>query len=363
MKKHIDSVLERLEKATGKFSVAFLCGIGLLLLAILYGSPAWQPAFHGATFSKMAEAPWMISSENWVQYRILSPLLGYCLFLRGNNFVWFMLLITVLFLGLVYVQSRNKQMSPSESLGVAALMAFSTPVLFLLYFPGYTDLTTYIFIVLMMMYSEKKLLCFFLFGISLFNHEMILLFVPWIAFLLNKNKFETKKYFLTLGALFIASLPYWLFRLYVSGRADVHYDADFYFSRNNILWTLEHIWKLFPLGVFEAFKLFWLIPVLALIYYQKQKQKQNSFLIAFILIMTGTLLQLLIASDTSRLIGLAFPVILMGAFGMKEKWGENFSSRLWLLVLINLFIPSCYVGQELIVPYTPYILQLFSSFF
>jgi hypothetical protein len=361
MKKSIDVAFEQYEKLFGKSFAALLSGFLMLLCAILYGSPAWEPTFHGVTFSRMAESPWMISSENWVQYRILSPWLGYLFFLRGNNFVWFMLLIVVLFLGLIYLLSRKNGMSPVESLGIISLMAFSTPVLFLLHFPGYTDLTTYIFIVLLMMYAERKMLCYFIFGIALFNHEIILFLVPWIAFLLNDNKYETKKYFQTLGRLFIASLPYCLFRFYVASHVDVHYDMSFYASGNNILWTLQHIWKLFPLGVFEAFKLFWLLPLLALLYYRKQKK--NYFLISFVLIVAGTCLQMLIASDTSRLIGLAFPVILLGAFAMKEKWGEKFSSRLWLLVLINLFIPSCYVGQEVIVPYTPYIFQWLSSIF
>ena len=108
-------------------------------------------------------------------------------------------------------------------------MAFSTPVLFLLHFPGYTDITTYIFIVMMMMYAEKKMLCYFLFGIALFNHEIILFLVPWIAFLLNENKFLTRKYFQSLGFLFLASLPYFAFRMYVASRVEVHYDTNFYF--------------------------------------------------------------------------------------------------------------------------------------
>lgn len=361
MKTRIDKRLEHLENAIGKPAVAFLCGLSLLLVAMLYGAPAWEVTFHGVTFSEMAKAPLIFSSENWVQYRILSPLLGHLFFLRGNNFLWFMLLIAVLFLGLIYLLSRSKGMSPVESLGIISLMAFSTPVLFLLHFPGYTDLTTYIFIVLMMMHSEKKILCYFLFGISLFNHEMILFLVPWLAFLLSENKFLNKKYFQTLSVLFLASLPYLVFRFYVTSRVDVHYNLSYYFSSNNIFWTLEHIWKLFPLGFFQAFKLFWLMPLLAIIYFAKQKN--NFFLLSFVLIMAGTLLQLLIASDTSRLIGLAFPVILLGSFAMKEKWGEKFSSRLWLLVLVNLFIPSCYVGQEVIVPYAPYIFQLFTSIF
>ena len=272
-----------------------------------------------------------------------------------------MLVVALLFLSVVYLLSRKNGLNPLESLGISTLMALSTPVLFVLHFPGYTDLTTYVLIVLIIFYSDKKWLCFALTGIAFFNHEFIFFLIPWIAFLLNGNTFKTKKYFETMGILLLASIPYVFFRFYVSTRSDVQYDLSYYFNPHNISWTLNNIRKLFLLGFFEAFKLFWLLPILALIY--ERKQKRNSLLISSVLIIGGTLLQLTIASDTSRLIGLAFPVILVSAYIMKEKWGTAFSNRLWLLILINLFIPSCYIGQEYIIPFRPYIFQLLSSIF
>jgi hypothetical protein len=204
-------------------------------------------------------------------------------------------------------------------------------------------------------------LCYILTGLAFFNHEFIVYLIPWIAFLLNDNSIKTKKYFETLFILVLLSLPYLFFRVYVSRHVDVEYDMGYYFNYGNISWTLAHIKKLFLLGFFEAFKLFWLLPVLAIIY--ELRQKRNSLLIATLLIIAGTLMQLLIASDTSRLIGLAFPVILLSAYILKEKWGNAFSKRLWLLILINLFIPSYYIGQEYIIPFPPYIFHLLSSVF
>lgn len=361
MKKGISSVLEKSETLFGKFFTGMLCCAVLMLIAILYGAPIWEPIFHGEAFSKMSEMPWKLSSEMALQYRILSPFLGYLFFLRGPNFMWFMLIVALIFLTLVYLLSRKNGLNPIESLGISALMALSTPVLFLLHYPGYTDLTTYSLIVLIMFYRDKKLLCYLLTGIAFFNHEFIIYLVPWIAFLLNGNTFKTKEYFKTLGILLMTSIPYLFFRFYVSSRVKVEYDMGYYFNANNILWTLNNIKKLFLLGFFEAFKLFWLLPVLAIMY--ERKQKINSLLIATILVIGGTLLQFLIVSDTSRLIGLAFPVILLSAYIMKEKWKDAFAKRLWLLILINLFIPSCYIGQEYIIPFPPYVFQLLSSIF
>ena len=361
MKKGPGSVLEHSEAMMGKFLTALLLSLVLAGIAILYGAPVWEAYFHGETFSRMSEMPLKLAPDIALQYRILSPLLGYLFFLRGINFKWFMLAVGVLFLCLVYLLSRKKGLNPFESLGVSALMAFSTPILFVLHYPGYTDLTTYVFIVLIIMFRHKKNLCYILTGIAFFNHEFIAFLIPWIAFMLNDNSFKTKKYFETIFILLLAALPYLFFRIYVSRQVSVEYDTSYYFNASNISWTLNHIKKLFLLGFFEAFKLFWLLPILAIVY--ELKQKRNSLLIATVLIIGGTLLQLLIASDTSRLIGLAFPVILFGAFTMKKKWGEAFAKRLWILILINLFIPSYYIGQEYIIPFPPYIFQLLSSIF
>ena len=133
MKKSIDNFIIKGEETIGRFPVSLLSGLLFLLAAILYGSPEWTPVFHGESFSNMSDAPWLFSSESWVQYRILSPALGYLFFLRGNNFIWFMLLVAVLFLSLIYLLSRKNGLSPVESLGIISLMAFSTPLLFLLH--------------------------------------------------------------------------------------------------------------------------------------------------------------------------------------------------------------------------------------
>src|SRR5215213_6072098 len=107
MTKGIGSILEKSEALLGRFFTALLSCLVLLLIAVLYGEPRWEAVFHGEAFRKMAEMPWKLSSEMALQYRILSPVLGYFFFLRGINFIWFMLLIALLFLSLVYLLSRK----------------------------------------------------------------------------------------------------------------------------------------------------------------------------------------------------------------------------------------------------------------
>jgi hypothetical protein len=64
--------------------------------------------------------------------------------------------------------------------------------------------------------------------------------------------------------------------------------------------------------------------------------------------------QLLVADDTSRLLGLGFPSILLACSVLHHEWGEGvFSKRLFALFLWNLFVPQYYVGQDLAVPMLP----------
>ena len=108
----------------------------------------------------------------------------------------------------------------------------------------------------------------------------------------------------------------------------------------------------FPVGFFYAFKLFWTFPFAAGYYYMKEKDTKQ--LIFFALVLLGTLAQLLLASDTSRLIGLAFPLLIFGAMKLVEKWGtEIFLKRTFYIILINFLIPQFYVGQSVMIPFYP----------
>jgi hypothetical protein len=56
--------------------------------------------------------------------------------------------------------------------------------------------------------------------------------------------------------------------------------------------------------------------------------------------------QLLVAGDVSRLLGLAFPVILYGAEELRSSLDEKrFAIVLWQVVLVSFLIPHYYVGQ------------------
>lgn len=342
----IQHTLEWAEKRFGQLVLSVVFSCLLMAFTIAYGAFSRLPFNHGALYAFMSKDPFTLTGIP-MQYRILSPLLGYFSHLRGEYFVWFMLLMAFIFLALVYILCRKNDLDPLESVGVMTVLALSTPVLFLVRFSGYTDITTYICIVLILLYRRHVPLVYGIMALAYFNHEMVFFLVPWIAYLLTDRHFLTKEYFKQIALLFLMALPYALFRLYVSSHVPipVTYDIGYYLDPQNFIRTFNEVRPLFFLGFFESFKLFWFLPIIALIH----EHSPRALGMEFILILGGTLAQLAIASDTSRLFGLAFPMFLLAAFSLKRTSSNALLILLSVLILANLLLPNLYIGQTNII--------------
>ena len=97
-----------------------------------------------------------------------------------------------------------------------------------------------------------------------------------------------------------------------------------------------------PIGVFEAFKLFWIIPLMAAA--RSWRGKEFGGFVVILGMVTAAMLQLCFATDTSRLMGLAFPAILVGVTIVKNSMApEVFRMWLWKLVGANFLVPTCEV--------------------
>jgi hypothetical protein len=109
--------------------------------------------------------------------------------------------------------------------------------------------------------------------------------------------------------------------------------------------NVDAIKDCFFVGFFYSFKLFWIFVILAL--YKILKTKQFQYVTWALIYLVGVLGQLLLASDTSRLIGLAFPIILFSFIYLSKTWNENKFNKLTLaIIVLNLLIPQYYVGQS-----------------
>ncbi|MES2141075.1 MAG: hypothetical protein V4511_15315 [Bacteroidota bacterium] len=352
-KKHlnkVNNVLFYLEQRCGIYFTSLIIAFLLLCIAAIYVTPAMAPMQLGRGYAALSIAPFDFSEQNYLRYRILTPFLAYCVGLRGSLYILFPLIISLFFLSTIYFYIR-KTHKASESLLITMLICFSTPVLFLLHFQGYVDITSYLLILLIIFFIKKPFICIIFLSLLLLNHASNIFSIPFLFFYYYKNspdKLKSTIYSIT--GIGLAFIPFYCYRNYISAYSGIEYHFETY--RSQIIENINTVASHFLIGVFFAFKLFWLIVLFALYYYWKEKNNQQ--LLLFVVIIIPSFAQMLLASDTSRFIGSAFPAILFGAIKLKEQWGtELFLKRTFYLILINFLIPQYYVGQSVMIRFYP----------
>ena len=300
-----------------------------------------RPVSHGMDYAWLSVTPFDFRANNPLQFRILTPLLAHYLFLRGDIYVFAPLTMGGLFLSLIYFYFRKNGFSSGESLGVVSLMAFTTPISSALYFMGYVYTTSYLLLFLIIVFIRRPLVWAPLYSLALLNHESNLFAAPWIVMLENWRGFSVGRYARSLLLISAALLPMVLYRygVYLVGGRAIVYAAGAYLSWGNVRNVFYpgayYMWA----GVFGAFKLLWFFPLYAI--YRLVGVRRRRREVAWLgLIIVCAVSQLLIASDVTRLMGLAFPAVLFGAKAVRDVWGkEVFARRLWLLIGFNFLVP------------------------
>ena len=348
----LDAQSKSLEQRVGVYGASLLIAVVLLAVAALYVTPAFQAVNHGINYQSLSVSPFDFSTPNDVRLRILTPLVAHCLFLRGDAYLALPLIVGLLFLAAIYVHYRTRGYNGAEATGIAALMAFTTPILFLLHYPGYTDTTSYLLLFLSLVSLDRHWLWPVFYALAVLNHESNLFAAPIILLAANRREFRLSRSLLVIVLLIAAIVPLALYRHFVQLHGQVQYDAAYYLNRERLHRSIVLVGQLLPLGIFMAFKLGWLFPLAALRHSFGQRRMLEG--VFFIAAFVCALAQLALASDTSRLLTLAFPAVLVGAEVAREKWGQDFfAHRLWVLIGLNFLVPQYYIGQWFAVPFFP----------
>ena len=354
--------LQRLESRIGLVGASIGTSVILLLLAGIYCAPAFELINHGGDYSLLAMDPFDIEAGNRFQNRILTPLIGYLIFLKGPAFIFLPLLIALAFISLLYYHFRKQNLNPAVSLGMCSLIVYSSPILYTIHFAGYVDTTSYLLLFLCYMFRRQPLWIFVFYSLALLNHEGNIFALPWIVLLSGyevKSTFAT--YFKTAIAVLAALLPFFLVR-HLFADSTTHLQFDFYLNKSNIA---DSIWlqrDILYSGIFQGFKLLWCLPVVATILALKKKEYATALLITCIIACSG--LQLVIAADTSRLMGLAFLAVLIGALEIwKHVKDLQFQRLLWTLIVLNLIIPSYFIGYGVVIPFHSLPMALFLKYY
>ena len=110
-------------------------------------------------------------------------------------------------------------------------------------------------------------------------------------------------------------------------------------------YVVSHIAPYVEEGFFQAFKLFWFFPLAAVYLYWRSNQKWESLLLLSLVLFAS--LQLWFAWDVSRLLGLAFPVVLFGAEEIRARWGPAFFVKfVGILLLLNFLVPQYSISSD-----------------
>ncbi len=340
-----DNLLETTEKKTGQLVFAILAGIMMVLIAMLASTPRFQAEYHGNGFTRLSLNPFILSNEEDLRFRILSPLLGWLFFFRGASFKFFMLAILAIFYASVYFFARKKNYRPAESLILTAILAFSTLSYYQLYYPAYNDPLSFLLIFLAIIYIDRFILSTILFSLMLFNHENTIFLFPFLFLLAIGKEINAQKIAWVCLRFIIALIPYFIFRNILKSNTVIEYDLAYYFDPHNMEWTWQHVRPNLIAGFFQAFKFSWIFPIIASYLCIREKRWKEILLMAAVVV--PVLSQLIIAYDVSRLIGLSFPIFLISAKRVYESKGRNYFLLTGsICVLINFFVPSYCIGAN-----------------
>jgi hypothetical protein len=342
----LDAVFERLELRLGTWGACIVFGLLLMCAAAVYCAPATFLVNHGILYGAFSVDPATESLKSPIALRPLSPVVAHYLFLRGKAFMAFPLLAALVFLSLIIRTCRKQGFGAAESIGVASLLAFTSPVLFTLHFAGYVDTVSYLFIGIAIAGIGSDLVVAVCVALALLNHDANLFILPWLFFHAARRRDGWLRRVRLALAAAVALAVVFLVRGAIAGRAPVEWQPSFYLNlayfRENALLNVRGAW----LGVFMTFKLCWLVPLFAGLDLIVRKKRVELFDLA--LAVVCGLATMFITSDSSRLPALAFPAIVSGAAYLRQEAlaPPRFARSLWLLIFVNLLVPQYYVGQS-----------------
>lgn len=343
-----DKAVGWLEERSGKLAGLWVA-LGLMMAAAVYVRPAVKTIALGVLYGRMAEDPFTVIDGNYVAFRILTPLLSYLLGFRGQLIILTNLLTATALIYLVYIYFRARAPRPGDALYAAAVMAFSLVTLTTVYYGGYTDSLTYLLLFLMWWLREKPVAFYLLFMLGMLNRECMLFLMPWFVFL----RWECRK---NLGFTLVEAMvgfclalaPYYLVRHWIGSQGEVPFRAMYYLQPllDDPFHWLRQSYSNWGLGLFTTLKLFWIVPLLAVIGLWRARERRQ--VVSMLLLIGCVFSQLIIAYDSSRMLTLAFPVVLIGLTYLLRTNAYDFRRWAGFLLLANFLVPQLYTAASTI---------------
>jgi hypothetical protein len=317
----------------------FIPVITVILLGILVFQPGSRSL--GAEYARIARDPFDQHSGIF-NTRLLMPALAHILFFRGNWLYYaFSMLLTTGFLAQLYSWFEEHCPLPFWqflSLGTCSFVIFQYQN------AGYPDILVFFFFLLVMRKNssqETKLSALLL---ALIAHESSV----FLGVVLAWRYLERRNFIIYL----ISVAAYTLVWFGVTGfHPHTIFSSREVAGESSIVWLMRSPALEF-LGIFAAFKALWILLIAGIFLALSRRRFTEASLIVAAL--AAGIVMSVLAVDTSRLMGFAFPGLLAAVVVIKQTLAEKSANRLIAIVfLLNLIIPSVYVGSNIGVEWSP----------
>ncbi len=345
----MDNFVLRGEARWGRYGFGIAVTFLLMVAAALYVEPAIECVVLGKSYAQLASHPFHFNDENIVAYRILTPLISYLLGLRGELIIITNLLFAAVLIGWVYFHFRRHAPRPGDALAAAGVITFSLVTLTTLRYGGYTDSATYLIIFLMWKFRRRRFLFYVLFLLGLLNRESILFLIPWFVLLRAPHSGSKMKLASDAAVGFgITILLYALFRQWASSHYEVGFTWSYYLEplRHNPFYWFGKSFTCLRVGFFSVFKLLWLFPILAGFSLWQRKERRDVY--SMLLLFGCSFAQLFVAFDSSRMLTMSFPVMLIALEHLFRHNPFRFRELFGWVFAANLIVPQLYTANNVI---------------
>jgi len=348
-----EGFLDRIEKRVGTVGASVLVGLLLLLAGAVYVMPAAHCINHGCGYQEIATDPWHVSNSNPLRMRLLTPLLAYALGFRHERYIAFPMALVGVFLAQVYMYVRKRAgCSPLTALAVSTALATTTLLAHSLHHSGVQDPMQYCLLVAALANAGNPIIAPLAVGLGVMSHESTMFHVPWVTIAIWRERRSLGSFVTACVTMLVLIWIVFRIRAGIATAGGTLYTEQAYLSISNVITVVHDIALLFPLGTFMSLRAVWFVPIASAWVCWKGRHFSNLFFLA--VIVGSAFSQLLLAWDTSRIVSMAFPSVLVGAGILKQAWGERvLAHRVWLVVVANLLIPQYLVGGSVAVPYLP----------
>ncbi|UCD62938.1 MAG: hypothetical protein JSW34_09265 [Candidatus Zixiibacteriota bacterium] len=344
-----DSLVLRGEGRTGRALFSVLVAFVLMIAGAVYVRPAVEPVVHGINYALLSRNPFDFAQGNQMGFRLLTPVISYLIGLRGDLIIVTNLLMATAFLAMALAYFRRNAPRPADALLAATTFAFSLVTLTTIYYGGYCDSLTYLLIFLAWWFRANRPVFYLLILLGMTNHESVAFLIPWFIFI-SYQVYPRKLYWLldTVIGFTVTLGLYFLYRELITREQQIRFSITYYFrpmAQNPWYWFYRSSgYKL--LGFFTVFKLYWLFVIVAVTSMCKCRQWRQ--LVSIALILACAWAQMFFAFDSSRMLTLSFPVMVISLLHLLRHNPYRFRSWAGVVVIANFFVPQLYVGGKIV---------------